>query len=191
MTFGYRLNVEQLMYKRASYNYEKALSKMVDVPDSIPETGKLYYFEGPGLEDDETIALCIECIIEWAASLESFVNLVWLGNKISSQEEERNYSSTIAKIKRLYQIEDLLYGDSKWKSGVEKLFAMRNYLMHYKEAITYTGFSFATKFQHEFSKNNMIKIKRDIYLAIKEIGGYFNIDCGFVDGDYDHLIYKY
>ncbi|SNY96864.1 hypothetical protein SAMN04488142_1423 [Halomonas sp. hl-4] len=96
---------------------------MVDVPDSVPKIGKLYYFEGSGLEDDETIALCIKCIIGWAASLELFVNLAWLKNQISSQKEERDFSSTIAKIKCLYQIEGLLYG------GQNGEVLLRNYLL--------------------------------------------------------------
>lgn len=191
MTFGYRLNVEQLMYKRANYKFEKALSKMVEIPDSTIEKGERYYFKGPSLEDDDTVALCIECIIEWAASLEAFVNLVWMKHEISSQEDERGYLSTIAKIKCLYKREKLLYGDAKWRDGIEKLFALRNYLMHYKESITYVGFSFATKFQHDFSERNMVKINNDVCLSIKEIGCFFDVDYSFIDGGYDHLVYVY
>ncbi|SNY96863.1 hypothetical protein SAMN04488142_1422 [Halomonas sp. hl-4] len=63
--------------------------------------------------------------------------------------------------------------------------------MHYKETVIYVGFSSATKLQYEFSKSNKIIIKRDVDLAFKDMGGYFDIDFGFIDGHYDHSVYNY
>ena len=77
MTYGYRLNVEHLMLRRANTKFDEAKKRMVEVPDSVPEYGETYFFKGPGFEDDETIALCIEAFLGWAVSFEAFVNLVW------------------------------------------------------------------------------------------------------------------
>lgn len=191
MTYGYRLNVEQLLLRRANDKFDEAMKRMVEVPDSAPESGESYYFKGPGLEDDETIALCIETFLGWAVSLEAFVNLVWNSHPIAKEENERSYGSTIAKIKRLYKLSGLPYGSAKWRDGIQDLFDMRNYLVHYKESVAYVGFSFAAKFQHDFSEENMRKTQCAVCCAIKEIGELLGVEVKFVDGDYDHLVYKY
>lgn len=179
------------MFKRANDNFESARKKMVDVPDSVPETGKPYFFKGPGFEDDETIALCIEAIIGWAVALEAFVNLTWTSHPKTKCINERSYGNTIAKLKKLYNAEGLSYGDLVWRCGIYDLFEMRNYLVHYKEVVAYVGFNFAAKFQHDFSERNMQKIQKDVVCALKDMGVVFDIDAGFVDGNYDHLVYRY
>ncbi|WP_172116444.1 hypothetical protein [Halomonas hibernica] len=191
MTYGYRLNVEQLMFRRANNNFDEAKKKMVEVPDSVPESGKPYSFKGPGFEDDETIALCIEAVLGWAISFEAFVNLVWNTHPIAKEEDEKSYGSTIAKLKKLYKISQLPYGDLSWRAGIQDLFDMRNYLVHYKDPVVYIGFSFAAKFQHDFSEKSMQSIQQDVLCALKEIGGLFGVEAGFVDGNYDHLVYRY
>ncbi|MDI5891812.1 hypothetical protein [Halomonas rhizosphaerae] len=191
MTYGYRLNVEQLMLRRANNNFYEAKKRMVEVPDSVPESGEPYLFKGPGFEDDETIALCIEAILGWAISFEAFVNLVWHAHPVTKEEDERNYRSTIAKLKRLYKFCRLSYGNSSWRAGIQDLFDMRNYLVHYKDPVVYIGFNFAAKFQHDFSENSMQRVQCDVLCALKEIGDLFGVEAGFVDGDYDHLVYKY
>lgn len=191
MTYGYRLNVEQLMFKRANASFEAAREKMIDVPDSVPETGKPYFFKGPGFEDDETIALCIEAIIGWAVALEAFVNLTWTSHPKTKGINERSAGSTIDKLKKLYKAEGLSYGDLVWRCGIHDLFEMRNYLVHYKDLVVYVGFSFAAKFQHDFSEKNMHKIQEDVICALKDMSSVFHVDAGFVGGNYDHLVYRY
>lgn len=191
MTYGYRLNVEQLMLRRANNNFDEAKQKMVEVPDSVPKSGKTYYFKGPGFEDDETIALCIEALLGWAISFEAFVNLVWHAHPVTKEENERSSGSTIDKLKKLYKISGFPYGDSSWRAGIKDLFDMRNYLVHYKDPVVYIGLSFAAKFQHDFSEISMQRIQRDVLCALKEIGDLFGVETGFIDGDYDHLVYRY
>lgn len=191
MTYGYRLNVEQLMLRRANNNFYEAKKRMVEVSDSVPESGEPYYFKGPGFEDDGTIALCIEAVLGWAISLEAFVNLVWNSHPIAKEEDEKSYGGTVAKIKKLYKLSGMSYGTMSWRGGVTELFDMRNYLVHYKEPVVYVGFSFAAKFQHDFSEKNMQKIQDCVFSAMKDIGEIFGIGSEFIDGNYDHLIYKY
>lgn len=191
MTYGYRLNVEQLMFKRANASFEAAREKMTDVPDSVPETGESYFFKGPGFENDETIALCIEAIIGWAVALEAFVNLIWTSHPKTKYIDERKSGNTIEKLRKLYKAEELSYGDLVWRCSICDLFEMRNYLVHYKELVVYVGFSFAAKFQHDFAEKNMQKIQEDVVCALKDMSVVFDIDAGFVDGNYDHLVYRY
>lgn len=179
------------MFKRANDNFESARKKMVDVPDSVPETGKPYFFKGPGFEDDETIALCIETIIGWAVALEAFVNLTWASHPKTKDINERSSGNTIAKLKKLYKAEGFAYGDLVWRCSICDLFEMRNYLVHYKEKIDYVGFNFAAKFQHDLSERNMQKIQEGVVCALKDMSVVFNVDAGFVDGNYDHLVYRY
>src|SRR5690554_8180849 len=113
MTYGYRLNVEQLMLRRANNKFDEAKKRMVDVPDSVPESGEPYFFKGPGLEDDETIALCVEAFLGWAVSFEAFVNLAWNSHPVAKEEDERCSGSTIGKLKKLYKLSGLPYGDRK------------------------------------------------------------------------------
>lgn len=191
MTYGYRLNVEQLMLRRANGNFEEAKKRMIEVPDSVPESGERYFFKGPGFEDDETIALCIEAILGWAVSFEAFVNLAWISHPIANKESERSAGGTIKKLKKLYKLSGLQYGNASWRASIKNLFDMRDYLVHYKDSIVYVGFNFAAKFQHDFSEKSMQKIQHDILCAIKEIGEQFGIEVGLADGDYDHLVYMY
>lgn len=191
MTYGYRLNVEQLMFRRANNNFDEAKKRMVEVQDSVPETGEPYFFKGPGFEDDKTIALCIEAFLGWAVSFEALVNLAWNSHPVAKEKDERSYGSTIAKLKELYKLSGISYGEMSWRDGIKELFDMRNYLVHYKDPVVYIGFSFAAKFQHDFSEKNMQKIQDDVFSAIKEIGQIFCVESEIFGGDYDHLVYKY
>lgn len=179
------------MLRRANTKFDEAKKRMVEVPDSVPESGETYFFKGPRFEDDETIALCIEAFLGWAVSFEAFVNLAWNSHPIAKEEDERSCGSTIAKLKKLYRISGLNYGSSSWRAGVQDLFDMRNYLVHYKDEVVYIGFSFAAKFQHDFSEKSMQKIQHDVLSAIKEVGELFGVEAGLIDGNYDHLVYKY
>ncbi|WP_025557944.1 hypothetical protein [Vibrio parahaemolyticus] len=189
MSYGYRLNVEQLMLKNANEKWQKALAKFVSVEDSVPETGADFYINAPGMHDDNTISLCIEAVLGWAISAEGFVNLAWQTCPHTKQIDERDYKTTIGKIKYLCKMNGINYGSLSWRDSLSQLFELRNNLVHFKVPITYVGFSFAPKYQQDFSDTNMLKYQKSVISLINELGTKLNMDISFTSGNYDLFYY--
>ncbi|MCG9777200.1 hypothetical protein [Photobacterium damselae] len=189
MSYGYRLNVEQLMLKNANEKWQKAFDQFVSVRDSVPETGVDFYINAPDTHDDSTISLCIEAVLGWAISAEGFINLAWQTCPHTKQIDERDYKSTISKIKHLCKVNDINYGSLSWRDSLSQLFELRNSLVHFKVPITYVGFSFAPKYQQDFSDINMLRYQKSVISLINDLGKKLNMDVSFTSGNYELFYY--
>ncbi|MBF4432876.1 hypothetical protein EA848_25530 [Vibrio anguillarum] len=81
------------------------------------------------------------------------------------------------------------YGSLSWRASLSQLFELRNNLVHFKVPITYVGFSFAPKYQQDFSDTNMSKYQKSVISLINELGAKLNIDVSFTSGNYDLFYY--
>lgn len=97
MTYGYRLNVEQLLLKNANESWLKASKLLVSVKHSDPETAKDITLISPNFDDEKTISLCIEAVLGWAISTEAFVNLAWKNTSSTAGLKERQFKGSVEK----------------------------------------------------------------------------------------------
>ena len=162
---------------------------LVPVQHSDPETAADIELICPGFEDDKAVSFCIEAALGWAIATESFINLAWQSNPNTVHLDERKFRGTIDKIKYLCKTHKLDYGSFKWRGDLVNLFKLRDYLVHYKDPITYIGFSFAPKFQRDFSKENMAKYQISVASLMEVIGSKLEMDISFLAGDYELFYY--
>jgi len=175
MTYGYRLNVEDLFLKHADECWNYAQTSMVEISDAIPETGKEIVFIGP--EDEECVSKCVQAIVGWAICIESYVNLSWNSyEKTQTEPEKLRALSTYEKIKRILKYADIDLSDKYWLADIKELFLQRNNLVHYKETITYYGFSFAPEYQKDLSKSKLSKYRKAVEQTIAAIGSIAGIE---------------
>ena len=60
------------------------------LPDADPITGESKNFYGPEFENDVVILACIDCILGWALSVESSINLICITNEKTKNIEFLN-----------------------------------------------------------------------------------------------------
>ena len=189
MSYGYRLNVEQLMLKNANEKWLKALERFTILNDSSPEDGAAFTINAPAIHDEDTISLCIEAVLGWAISTEAFVNLAWQTCPDTKGVNERKYK-TIEKVKFLCKVNGINYGTLPWRDNISELFNLRNSLVHYKTPITYVGFGFITKYQRDLSQGQMVKYQGAVTKLINELGGRLDMSVDFTSGDYELFYYS-
>lgn len=190
MTYGYRLNVEQLLLKNANESWLKASKLLVSVKHSDPETAKDITLISPNFDDEKTISLCIEAVLGWAISTEAFVNFAWQNTSSTAGLKERQFKGSVEKIKYLFNTNGINYGSLKWRDDLVELFKLRDYLVHYKDPITYIGFSFAPKYQRDFCRQNMEKYKSAVMSLMEVFGGKLGMDVSFLAGEYELFYYS-
>ncbi|MCG9778353.1 hypothetical protein [Photobacterium damselae] len=190
MSYGYRLNVEQLLLKNANRSWLEADKNLVSVRHSDPVTAKDIMLMSPAFDDEKTISLCIESVLGWAIATEAFVNLAWQNTPNTSGLEEKLFKSTVDKIKYLCKTNEINYGSLKWRDDLVDLFKLRDYLVHYKDPITYIGFSFAPKYQRDFCQKNMARYQLSVMSLMEVLGGKLGMDISFLTGEFELFYYS-
>ncbi|HGS5787507.1 TPA: hypothetical protein ACMDWQ_003506, partial [Vibrio cholerae] len=190
LSYGYRLNVEQILLKNANESWLEASKQLVSVRHSDPQTAKDITLISPGVDDEKTISLCIEAVLGWAIATEAFVNLAWQNTSSTAGLEERQFKGTVDKIKYLCNTNGINYGSLKWRDDLVELFKLRDYLVHYKDPITYIGFSFAPKYQRDFCRQNMEKYQSSVMNLMKVFGEKLGMDVSFLAGEYELFYYS-
>lgn len=158
LSYGYRLNVEQLLLKNANKSWLEVAKNLVSVRHSDPETAKDVTLMSPEFDDEKTISLCIESVLGWAIATEAFVNLAWQNTPSTSGLDEKQFRGTVDKIKYLCKTNEINYGSLKWRDDLVELFKLRDYLVHYKDPITYIGFLLLQNINETF----VVKIWKNI-----------------------------
>lgn len=185
MTYGYRINLEQILLKRADETWSAIKNDFRSVPDSDPITGKSKNFVGPEFENEIVILACIDCVLGWAITLESVVNLVWITSKNTQEIDERSIrGGTIKKFEKLCELNKVKTDNIDFIEDLKKLINVRNGLVHFKEPVTYVGFTFAPKYQHEFSLKNMDTYQTSIHSLVKFLDQQFGMDSSYINGEY-------
>ncbi|MDD0801233.1 MULTISPECIES: hypothetical protein [Acinetobacter] len=185
MTYGYRINLEQILLKRADEAWSSIKNDFKMVPDSDPITGQSKNFLGPEFENEVVILTCVDCVLGWAITLESVVNLVWITNEKTQKIDERSIrGGTIEKFKELCRLNQIKTDNINFIKNLKTLINVRNGLVHYKKPITYVGFSFAPQYQHEFSFKNMNAYQTSVHSLIKFLDQHFGMDSSYINGEY-------
>jgi len=188
MTYGYRLNVEDLFLKHADECWNHAQKSMVEISDEKPETGEGIVFIGP--KGEKCVSQCVQAVVGWAICIESYVNLSWNSyEKTRTEPEKLKALSTYEKIKCILKYADIDLSDKYWLADIKELFLQRNHLVHYKETITYYGFTFAPKYQKDLSKSKLSRYRKAVEQAIMAIGSVAGIETKLLRGEYELFYY--
>jgi len=193
MSYGYRLNIEDIYLKSADEHWEMAKKEMVEVRDEDPISAETIKFRAP--TSSEGISSSVQAIVGWAISLEAFVNLAWnmsvaekmpssnLNNKLMRQ------LSTIEKLKEILRQSEVELENKYWLSELKSLFELRNKLVHFKSTVEYVGFSFAPEFMKDFEEKRMEKYRDSLACAVREIGLVVEVQTDFIEGNYNVVYY--
>lgn len=185
MTYGYRINLEQILLKRANEAWASVKEDFRLLPDADPITGESKNFYGPEFENDVVILACIDCILGWALSVESSINLIWITNeKTKNMDEKSIRGRPVAKFKELCRHNEVKLDTANFIADLKMLINVRDELVHFKKPITYVGFSFAPQYQHDFSLENMNRYQKGVHSLIKFLSLNFNMNSDFLDGKY-------
>lgn len=188
MSYGFRLNVEDIFLKNAEESWNKSILLMSDIEDENIDSMERFYFKGP--KDKESISHCVFALTGWAICLESFINLAWNTNEYTQDDEEnlKKYN-TLQKIKHLLKINDYELSRYNWISDIKRLFKERNDLLHYKDIIEYQAFTFATKYQKILSYENLKSFREAVFKCIEIIAQIDGLDTKLLNTEYELFTY--
>ena len=185
MTYGYRINLEQILLKRADEAWASIKDDFKLLPDADPITGESKNFYGPEFENEVILLSCIDCVLGWALAIESSINFVWITNINTQNIDEKSIrGGPIAKFKELCKKNGVNLDKANFIADLKKLIIVRDELVHFKKAITYVGFTFAPQYQHDFSLENMNKYQDSVYSLIRFLSLNFDMNSEFLDGKY-------
>ncbi len=188
MTYGYRLNVEDVFLKHADECWQRAKNSMVEIEDAVPETGARFFFLGPDCE--QCISDSIFAVTGWAICLESYVNLAWNTDEKTRHEfgkfREKN---TLEKLKYILKGNAIDLSDKNWLADIKQLFKQRNDLVHFKKIIEYVGFGFAPEYQKNLSQENLKKYRNALEQAIKILSETVGLESRLLESDFELFYY--
>ena len=194
MTYGYRLNIEDIYIKSADEHWTIAKQEMKEISDEDPATSETRTFRSP--TSDKGISSSVQAIVGWAICFESFINSAWnlsIANKMPSSnlnKELMKKLSTIEKMKEILRQNNIALNDKSWISDLTSLFQLRNRLVHFKDTIEYVGFSFAPEFAKDFEENKLNTYRKALNDAIVEVGNAVDLRTEFLHGTYEIQTYE-
>ena len=184
MSYGYRLNVEDIFLKNADECWVRAEKNMVLVRDEDGPTTEDISFIGP--RSEECISDCVFAVTGWAICLEAYVNLAWnTDDKTKNMKDELRSKNTYDKIKYILKENAIDLSDKNWLTDINQLFTTRNNLLHFKDIIEYVGFCFAAEYQKSLSKKNLKLYRNALEEAIKVLSNTVKLDSKLLNGDFE------
>lgn len=185
MSYGYRLNAEQVFFRLAEESFAKAEQDAGSIEDTDKKRIAKSFI---GYPTDEGLASAALAVVGWAACLESFVNLAWnkaIGAKLPSPRINRQLLkslSTLEKAKELLLLHDHDPKSLTCWSKLQSLIDIRNRFIHYKDNVVYQGFEFAAPWERELSQENCKQFRAALSEIIVLIGKFSDLDSSFTDG---------
>ncbi len=194
MTYGYRLNIEDIYLKSADEHWVVARDQMVEINDENPETEEVTTFNAP--TSPEGLSSSVQAVVGWAICLESFINLAWnmsVANRMPSiglNKYLMKRLSTIEKLKEILKMHEVSLEDKSWLVDLDSLFQLRNRLVHFKDTLEFVGFAFAPSYTKYFEENRMRVFRQALSDAICEVGSIVDMRTDFLNGDYEVVTYE-
>jgi hypothetical protein len=189
MSYGHRLNLEEVFFALAESKFGEASARKGLVKHRNPETDADESFLG--YPSEEGLAAVAVSIVSWATSLEAFTNLVWnehLAPRIPEGTIRKlaiKQLSTTEKLKELFGLFSFNIRLAPWWPLIGQLFEMRNRLVHFKDEVVYQGFSFADPTRRALTEAVVLKYREAVVLCIKELGGLAGARTEFTNGDFE------
>ena len=189
MSYGHRLNVEQIYYSLAEERYRLASDHEGWVRHEDAVTCKDLSFRG--YPKAEGLAHASIAVVSYATALEAFVNLVWnsqMLNKLPKgkiQEMVMKQLSTPEKAKELFKASEINLGERNWWTSVVEMYRVRNRLVHFREQIVYQGFSFASPTAIMLSAESVSNFRASTQKCIALLGEIAEIETPFLDGTFE------
>lgn len=189
MSYGYRLNIEDVFFRLAEEHFEKASQQVGVVRHDSAEGDKDESFRG--YPSDEGLAAATVAIVGWATALEAFTNIAW--NDIIAQTIPEGtirdlavrHLNTHEKLAEVLKSLDVELGTLSWWTGIRDLLRLRNEFVHYKHEVVYQGFSFAPPISRKLSESAVLAARVSVVDAIRETGRLCNLRTSFLDHDYE------
>lgn len=189
MTYGYRLNIEDIYLEAADSYWAQAKSEMKDVKELDLVTKNVHVsFRAP--DTDLGMKSAIQAVVGWAICLEAFVNHAW-SQSIAKQmpssklnEIAMKQLNTYEKTKEILRNAKIGLDDKPWLADLKSLFELRNYLVHYKEEEEFIGYSFAPHYLKLFEENRMKSYRSALREVVLAIGGVVVVRTDFISGSY-------
>jgi hypothetical protein len=189
MTYGFRLNIEDIFFQLAEQQYQVASSHATNVTDYSPDGDKDMSFRG--YPTDEGLAAAAVAIVGWATALEAFTNLAWNTTVATTlpagkiQNMLIKHLSTQEKLGEVLHFFEIDLGQLTWWPKIEELFKLRNEFVHYKHKVEYQGFGYASSITKRISEKSVNDVRNSAIKAIQELGKLCNLRTGFIDGNYE------
>jgi hypothetical protein len=189
MSYGYRLNIEDVFFRLAEEHFEKASQQVRMVRHDSSEGDKDESFRG--YPSDEGLAAAAVAIVGWATALEAFTNVAW-NNTITQTIPEGtirdlvvrhlNTHEKLAEVLKSMRVE---LGSLPWWTGIRDLLRLRNEFVHYKHEVVYQGFCFAPPIARKLSEATVLAARTSMVAGIREVGRLCNLRTSFLDRDYE------
>ena len=187
MSYGYRLNAEQIFFRLADESFEKAEQTAAPIEDADMKGNPLSFV---GYPTDEGLASAVLAVVGWAACLESFVNLAWnksIGEKLPSPRINRQLLKSLSTLDKAKEILILHQQDPKslphWRA-LQSMIDVRNRFVHYKDNVVYQGFEFAAPWERELSQKHCREFRTAISGFISLLANCCNLDSSFTTGTF-------
>ena len=189
MSYGHRLNLEEIFFELAESKFLEATQKQGVVRNRDASTGKNTSFDGyPSVH---ALAAASIAVVGWATSLEAFTNMAWNAHIAPTipagtiREMAIKNLSTVEKLKELFVSFSFDLGKANWWATIGQLFRIRNKLVHFREERSYQGFSFADPTRLVLSAQAVADMRFSAIQCINQLGKLSGLSTKFTNGDYE------
>jgi hypothetical protein len=186
MSYGYRLNVEDVYFRSAAAHFASALASMSPAPDGFGDGTARRTFRGPA--GDEGLAACVLAVVSYAIAFEALTNSAWKAVVAPSlpltsiRDKLLRSLSTSDKAEQVWAL--TATGEAPWQADIRHLFALRNRFVHYKDDPIYQGFEFAPQITKDFREDVMLRLRDGVVQAARDLGRLASIRVSYLDGDF-------
>ena len=185
MAYGYRYHFEEVVFAFGDEMFASMPTKQAEDPVTMDPV------EVP--RDEQGLKHAIMAVLGWAMGIESFVNLVWNGALASTLPTTRvakqvvRSLSTQEKLRALVEVAGSWpeVGSPEWWGGMNQLISVRNRFAHYKEEVSWQGFSMEPALAYDLAPAILKQYRAACADAIRLLAQAFpalDLETEFLDG---------
>jgi len=193
MTHEYRLNIEDIFWRTAEENWQKAQEDISELHESVwDENGEEQTVAFDGFWG-EALAQVSIAVVSWAISLEATINLAWQASIYPILPQEGDIPkillqklSSIEKLREILRASQVNIGKLSWWEGTQELFRCRNKIVHCDPRVKLYGSCAPPEIKKDLRKDNVQSMREAATAAIRKLGELNgNLRIGFLDGEYE------
>jgi hypothetical protein len=199
MAYGYRLNVEDVFFRMADREYQKALTAMAPIRDSSVVDDGYESFIVP--TSDAAVASCALAIVGWAVATESFVNHIWnsfVAPRIPTRTLREKLIRSLSAPDKILEIitvgqdpQSHREGEAPpkpgWLKDIAELMDLRNHFVHFKGGMHYQGFGYVPPVVRDLNRARLDRLRTSLAAGLRFLStvtpeNQFRVS--FLDGEY-------